>query len=131
MGPPHRAVLPERHLRWWEDGPVNMPSIPEVPIADVPADAVLLDVREQDEWAAGHAPGAAHLPMTELADRLDEIPDGERIYVICRSGGRSAQVTGYLNSQGRDSVNVSGGMGSWAAAGRPMVADGDAVPQVI
>ncbi len=108
-----------------------MPSIPEVPITDVPVDALLLDVREQEEWAAGRAPDAVHLPMTELADRLDEIPDGDPIYVICRSGSRSARVTAYLNSQGRDSVNVSGGMGSWAAAGRPMVADGDAVPQVV
>ncbi len=108
-----------------------MPSVPEVPVSDVPADAVLLDVREDDEWAAGRAPGAVHLPMTELAGRLDEIPDGDPIYVICRSGNRSARVTAYLNAQGWESVNVSGGMGSWASAGRPMVADGDGVPQVL
>ena len=108
-----------------------MPSIPEVPVSDVPVDAVLLDVREDDEWAAGHAPSAVHLPMTELAGRLDEIPDGDPVYVICRSGGRSARVTAYLNAQGWDSVNVGGGMGSWVAAGRPMVADGDAPPQVL
>jgi rhodanese-related sulfurtransferase len=108
-----------------------MPSVPEVPVGDVPADAVLLDVREDDEWAAGRAAGAVHLPMTELAERLEEIPDGAPIYVICRSGHRSARVTAYLNAQGWESVNVLGGMGSWAAAGRPMVADGGGVPQVI
>jgi len=51
--------------------------------------------------------------------------------VICRSGGRSARVTAYLNQQGWDSVNVAGGMGAWAASGRPMVAEGDATPEVI
>ena len=106
-------------------------SIPEVSISDVPADAVLLDVRENDEWAAGHAPTAVHVPMTELAQRLTDVPEGDPVYVICRSGGRSARVTAYLNQQGWDSVNVAGGMGGWAAAGRPMVADGDAPPEVI
>ena len=110
---------------------MSTPSIPEVSIGDIPAGAVLLDVREADEWAAGRAPGAVHVPMTELAERLDEVPDGDPIYVICRSGGRSARVTAYLNSQGWDSVNVAGGMGGWARAGKPMVADGDATPQVI
>ena len=106
-------------------------SIPEVSIDQVPADAVLLDVREDDEWAAGHAPGAVHVPMTALADRLDDLPDGSPVYVICRSGGRSARVTAYLNQQGWDSVNVAGGMGAWARAGRPMEADGSAAPEVI
>jgi rhodanese-related sulfurtransferase len=115
----------------WKDGGVSNPSIPEVTVADIPADAVLLDVREADEWAAGRVPGAVHVPMTELAQRLDEVPDGDPVYVICRSGGRSARVTAYLNQQGWDSVNVAGGMGGWAAAGRPMVADGDAAPTVI
>ena len=110
---------------------MTTPSIPEVGVSDIPQDAVLLDVREQDEWDAGHAPGAVHLPMTELAGRLEEVPDGDPVYVICRSGGRSARVTAFLNEQGWDSVNVLGGMGSWAAAGRPMVAVGEAAPQVI
>lgn len=114
----------------WNHGPVSA-SIPEVSIDQVPADAVLLDVREDDEWAAGHAPGAVHVPMTELADRLDDLPDGSPVYVICRSGGRSARVTAYLNQQGWDSVNVAGGMGAWARAGRPMEADGAGAPEVI
>src|SRR6476469_7470149 len=105
--------------------PVSTPSIPEVSIGNILPDAVLLDVREDDEWAAGRAPGAVHVPRTQLAERLEEIPDGHPVYVICRSGGRSARVTAYLNSQGWDTVNVAGGMGGWAAAGKPMVADGD------
>lgn|GEM_PF-280606 len=112
-------------------GDVSTPSIPEVTVGELPPDAVLLDVREDDEWAAGRAPDAVHVPMTELAGRLDDIPEGDPVYVICRSGGRSARVTAYLNSQGWDSVNVAGGMGGWVAAGRPLVADGDTVPTVI
>ena len=110
---------------------MSTPSIPEVSIGELPPDAVLLDVREDDEWAAGRAPGAVHVPMTQLAERLEEIPDGDPVYVICRSGGRSARVTAYLNSQGWDSVNVAGGMGRWAAAGKQLVADGDATPEII
>lgn len=105
--------------------------IPEVPASQVPPDGVLLDVREDDEWAAGHAPDATHLPMTTLAEHLDDVPDGSPIYVVCRSGGRSARVAAYLNSSGWEAVNVAGGMGAWARAGRPMVSDGDAPPTVI
>ena len=104
--------------------------LPETAVTDVPAEAVLLDGREDDEWAAGHAPGAAHIPMTTLAARLDEVPDGDPIYVVCRSGGRSARVTQYLNANGWDAVNVAGGMLEWERAGRPLVADSGAA-QVI
>lgn len=105
--------------------------IPEVAVPEVPSGAVVLDVREDDEWAAGHAPGAVHLAMTTLADNLDDVPDGSPIYVICRSGGRSARVTGYLNANGWDAVNVAGGMQSWAAADRPLESDSGATPTVI
>ena len=54
--------------------------------------AYLLDVREDDEWAAGHAPGAHHLPMMEIPARMAEIPDDTDVVVVCRSGGRSGQV---------------------------------------
>ena len=104
---------------------------PELPAADLPADAVLLDVREIDEWRAGHAPEAVHIPMTELAERLDERPEASPLYVICRSGGRSARVSGYLNANGWDAVNVAGGMGAWRAAGRPMASETDGEPEVI
>jgi rhodanese-related sulfurtransferase len=95
--------------------------LPSVDAAAVPADAVLLDVRELDEWAAGHAEGAVHIPMGEVVARIDEVPEGAPLHVVCRVGGRSAQVTQYLIAQGRDAVNVSGGMLDWEAAGRPVV----------
>ena len=105
-------------------------TVPTVGVADVPADAPLLDVREADEWAAGHAPTARHLPMSELTARLDELPDDDPLYVVCRSGGRSARVVAYLAGQGYPAVNVDGGMQVWAAQGRPVVADAGA-PEII
>jgi rhodanese-related sulfurtransferase len=106
------------------------PAIPTVEVEQLPADGYLLDVREVDEWQCGHAPHAVHLPMSELMARLDEVPADREIYVICKVGGRSAQVVGYLNAQGRETVNVAGGMLAWAAAGRPLIAQGGGDPFV-
>ncbi|HWG24010.1 rhodanese-like domain-containing protein [Actinospica sp.] len=100
------------------------PAIPTVEVEQLPTDGYLLDVREVDEWDCGHAPHAVHLPMSELMARIDEVPADREIYVICKVGGRSAQVVGYLNAQGRETVNVAGGMLAWAAAGRPLVGQG-------
>ncbi|HYZ07167.1 MAG TPA: rhodanese-like domain-containing protein [Pseudonocardiaceae bacterium] len=105
--------------------------VPSVPAAAVPEDGVLLDVREDDEWTAGHAPQAVHVPMGAVPQRIGEIPDEGTVHVICRSGGRSAQVTAYLNQSGRQAVNVDGGMRAWAATGRPMAAGSGRPPQVI
>ena len=68
--------------------------------------------------------------MSELTSRLAEVPAGP-IAVVCKVGGRSAQVTAYLRNQGRDAVNVTGGMLAWEAAGRPVVADGPGPAQVV
>jgi rhodanese-related sulfurtransferase len=95
--------------------------LPAVDASAVPADATLLDVREGDEWTAGHAEGALHIPMGEVVARIGELPEGGTVHVVCRVGGRSAQVTQYLIGQGVDAVNVSGGMLDWEAAGRPVV----------
>jgi rhodanese-related sulfurtransferase len=97
------------------------PQVPSVTAPEVPADAYLLDVREPDEWAAGHAPDAHHLPMMEVPARLAEIPTDTDVVVVCRSGGRSGQVVGYLLGNGWDNVrNLTDGMQGWAAAGRPL-----------
>jgi rhodanese-related sulfurtransferase len=105
-----------------------MNAVPAVGVADLPADAVLLDVREDDEWTAGHAPDAQHLPMSQLAARVTEVPEADPLYVICRSGGRSARVVAFLSQRGRPAVNVDGGMQAWAAQGLPMVGERDGVP---
>ncbi|WP_129841498.1 rhodanese-like domain-containing protein [Streptomyces sp. RFCAC02] len=111
--------------------------LPSTPATAVPADAPLLDVREPDEWAAGHADGATHVPMSQVVARLEEITglaarhDGP-LYVICKVGGRSAQVAQYLAQRGLDVVNVDGGMLAWEAAGRPMAAEAPGVePHVL
>jgi rhodanese-related sulfurtransferase len=98
----------------------------EVPVASVPDDAWLLDVREDVERAAGYAPGARHIPLSELGVRGGEIPRDEAVHVICRSGVRSAQA---LAAAGWETVNVAGGMQD-RAAGRPMATDSGAVPFV-
>ena len=92
---------------------------------------MLLDVREDDEWAAGRAPGAVPVPMTQLAERLEDVPDGAPVYVICRSGGRSARAPAYLNPHGWAVVYVAGSGDDLHRPGRPMEADGDAVPEAI
>jgi rhodanese-related sulfurtransferase len=100
------------------------PQVPSVTAAQVDDGAYLLDVREPDEWTAGHAPGAHHLPMMEVPARLAEVPTDAEVVVVCRSGGRSGQVTSYLLGNGWDNVrNLDGGMKSWAAAGRETVSE--------
>ncbi len=105
-------------------------SIPSVRATDVPDDALLLDVREPEEWDAGHAPSAHHVPLMELPSRLGEVPDDREVVVVCRVGGRSAHATAWLLAHGRTAVNLDGGMDAWVAAGRPLVASGDGDPYV-
>jgi rhodanese-related sulfurtransferase len=105
--------------------------VPTVSAAEVPEDAVLLDVREDGEWVAGHAQSATHIPMGDVPARLDEVPDGDPVYVVCRSGGRSARVAAWLNRNGYDAVNVGDGMGGWQAAGRPLVSETGQPPFVL
>jgi rhodanese-related sulfurtransferase len=105
--------------------------LPGIGAAAVPDEAYLLDVREDEEWAAGHAPGAHHVPMMQIPARLEEIPQDHDVVVVCRVGGRSAQVVAYLQAAGRDNViNLDGGMVAWARAGRPMISEDGGAPQV-
>ena len=98
----------------------------QVPAAEVPDGAYLLDVREPREWAAGHIPGALHIPLGDLNVRHPEIARDREVYVICRSGTRSAHAARALAGAGWDARNVSDGMAGWQAAGRPMTADSGA-----
>lgn len=106
---------------------MNFAPLPSVEATAVPSDGLVLDVREDDEWAAGHVEGALHVPMSDFVARFGEVTealaDGGRAYVMCRVGGRSAQVTQYLVQQGIDAVNIEGGMLAWDGAGRPMTTD--------
>ena len=74
-------------------------------------DAVVLDVREPEEWEQGTLPGATRISITEIMDRIDEIPTDRAILCVCRSGGRSQQVATYLAFNGYvDVANLVGGM---------------------
>ncbi len=109
-------------------------SIPTVALSGVPdplpEGLVVLDVREQSEWDAGHVEGAIHVPLMELPDRVTELAPDQTL-VVCRVGGRSAQATGWLTQQGFDAVNLDGGMLEWESAGRPMVSETGHPPHVI
>ncbi|MDE3724460.1 rhodanese-like domain-containing protein [Nocardiopsis sp. N85] len=106
-------------------------NVPEVNVTEVPEGGYLLDVRENDEWAAGHAPTAVHIPLGELNTRAGEIPRDVRVYVVCRAGGRSAQAVAALNNAGWETVNIAGGMQAWELTGLDMETSSDAEPRVI
>lgn len=103
------------------------PGVPAIDAADadrrVGDGAELLDVREPDEWTAGHAPAARWIPMGEIVARQAELPEDRDIVVVCRVGSRSARVTAALRRAGYEASNLSGGMQAWAAAGLPVVTD--------
>ena len=94
--------------------------VPQIPAAAVPAGAYLLDVREYEEWDAGHAPGAVHIPLGELGARYTELARDQPLYVICRSGIRSDHAAHALAGAGWDASNVADGMMGWHASGLPM-----------
>lgn len=84
--------------------------------------AFVLDVRQPDEWAAGHIDGATLIPLGELASRVAEVPRDRDVVVVCRSGNRSAQGRDILLGAGYAAVtSMGGGMNDWAASGRPVV----------
>ena len=86
--------------------------------------ALLVDVREAWEWAAGRAPGARHMPLDQLPGRLGELPRDCKVVVVCRSGNRSARATRMLRVAGVDAVNLDGGLRAWSASGSALVTDG-------
>ncbi len=81
----------------------------------------VIDVRQPDEYVEGHVPGALLIPLAEVPDRLAEIDADRRVYVVCRSGGRSMSAAEFLAAQGRDVVNVAGGTLAWMESGRAVV----------
>ncbi|MCC3268915.1 rhodanese-like domain-containing protein [Arthrobacter gengyunqii] len=102
-----------------------------VSVDSISKDAKILDVREDYEWEAGHIDGALHIPLDSLPESLDDLDPDTDLAVICRSGGRSARATAWLESHGYSAVNVTGGMGAWLEAGKPMVSDNGQDPTVV
>jgi rhodanese-related sulfurtransferase len=99
--------------------------VPEIDIdalqGHVDAGAALIDVREPDEYADGHVPGAVLVPLQTVPDELARIPADQAVFVICHSGARSARATQFLRGKGIDATNVAGGTKAWIEAGKPVV----------
>jgi hydroxyacylglutathione hydrolase len=102
------------------------PVVPEVSVQEAwhlakTGKGVIVDVREPEELAAAAVPEARHIPLGELAQRVEELPNDRELLLFCRSGNRSSFATAYLRANGRqDAVNVAGGILAWAEAGLPM-----------
>ncbi len=108
--------------------------VPSITVADLPADAVLLDCREPEEWAAGHIDGARHVPMNTVPQQFQFQPetfqsDGPLV-VVCKMGGRSAVVADWLLRNGVDAVSLDGGVIAWVHARRALVTD-DGTPGIV
>ena len=90
-----------------------------------------LDVREDDEWQAGHIDGAQHIPLGQLGARLGEVPKDRRVVAVCRSGSRSAAAVRGMKQQGYDAENLDGGVTAWSKAGLALVDDAGRPGRVI
>ena len=99
-------------------------TIPEISAEDLATrletGAQVIDVREPDEWDEAHLAGSYLIPLGQVVDRIDEIATGPSVYVICRSGVRSANACEYLRVQGINAVNVTGGILAWLDAELPV-----------
>jgi rhodanese-related sulfurtransferase len=109
--------------------PVSIPQIsPAQALEAQRAGSLLVDVREQDEWDAGHAPGALHLPLGELAERRGELEGVGHVVMVCRSGARSDLAASLLASAGLEAENLAGGMQAWKRDGQSLEpADGTVI----
>jgi rhodanese-related sulfurtransferase len=100
-------------------------SVPEIDLSELErllaTGAVLVDVREDDEYADGHVASALHIALSTVPDRFSEIPASGPVYVICALGGRSARAAEFLRAQGIDAINVAGGTNGWVDSGRAVV----------
>ncbi len=83
-------------------------------------DAVVIDVREADEYATGHVPGAVNLPLSTLQENLQSVPRDTPVHVICQAGGRSAKATQLFTDLGIDATNVTGGTQAWIDGQLPL-----------
>lgn len=102
-------------------------AIDEISVYDLHAlgpDVTVIDVREDDEWAAGHVPHSRHVVLATVPGRLDEF-DGDPTYVICKVGGRSYRACEFASGEGRHVVNVAGGMLAWVEAGFDVITGSD------
>ena len=97
----------------------------------VQAEREFVDVREDDEWQAGHIDGARHIPLRELSGRVAELPKGRPIVAVCRSGSRSAAAVRGLRQLGYDAENLDVGVTAWTKAGLALIDDAGKPGRVI
>jgi len=99
---------------------VDIPEIDVDTLAELHAGGVtIIDVRNPDEYDEAHVPGVTLIPLPEVAARIDEVPTGEPVYIICAVGGRSRRAGELLADHGVDAINVAGGTKAWIASGHP------------
>lgn len=113
-------------MRWfgWRRGTAGSTDLDVTQAQEIlRAGGLLVDVRERNEWDAGHAPRAKHYPLSTLGSSIDRLPTERTIVVACRSGNRSKRATRLLRKQGFDARNLRGGMRAWRAAGQPLVSN--------
>jgi rhodanese-related sulfurtransferase len=99
---------------------VEIPEIDVMLLAALGPDVAVIDVRNPDEYEQGHLPGAQLVPLPELADRVDELPTGQPLYLVCAVGGRSLRACELLTGRGFDVTNVAGGTKAWIQADQPV-----------
>jgi rhodanese-related sulfurtransferase len=111
---------------------VRKSGVPDMSISEVSATeamellangAVLIDVRQENEWDLGHAPMATPIPLAELPDYLGELPHDQVVVCVCRSGARSLRAAAFLEENGFDVRNLTGGMIAWSGEGLPFVSE--------
>ena len=99
----------------------------DVATASAQADSFLfVDVREPNEFDAGHIRGSVHIPLMELPQRFEELPRDRTVVAVCQVGQRSELAANFLVQQGFEAHNLEGGLAKWQAAGLPFEAEGDA-----
>jgi rhodanese-related sulfurtransferase len=100
-------------------------TVPEIDVTELArlraeGDIALIDVREPDEYQGGHVPGAVHIQLGTVPERLHEVPETTGpVYVICARGGRSMTAATFYRSQGIEAINVAGGTIAWVDEGQP------------
>ena len=87
-------------------------------------EAVAIDLRDQEEWVTGHVPGARRISADELSD-VDDLPEDQKLIVVCEEGDQSAEVAEKLRSDGHDAVALEGGMSQWRSDDLPMQPSSD------
>jgi hydroxyacylglutathione hydrolase len=121
-------------LREWSSSRGDLKTVPQLEPSRVNALAggepsQIVDVRSPEEWSKGHVPGALHIPLAALPDRIGELDLGSPIVLHCQGGGRSSIAASFLESQGLPNVsNLAGGFEAWVAEGFEVVSENSATP---